>query len=376
MTTVIWALGAYSVAATATHITSILIATNRCRRRNRPSCMTREQPPVSVLRPVCGIENHGEETLRSAFHLDYSRYEIIFCAAAANDPAVPVVRRLIARHPHIPARLLIGNEAISDNPKLNNICKGWRVAAHDWIVMADSNVLMPSDYLQRLLAAWGADTGLVASPPVGSRPDGFWAELECAFLNTYQARWQYTADSLGIGFAQGKTMLYRKSLIEGAGGITSLAAEAAEDAATTKIVRDLGLRVRLVDAPFEQPLGRRAAREVWARQLRWARLRQASFRRYYALEILSGPIAPLVAAAVVAAAWGLSPASVIALAALWYGAEAALAAAAGWQLGLRSPLAWMLRDVLLPVLWIEGLLGSAVVWRGHHIRTAESGSTT
>jgi len=282
------------------------------------------------------------------------------------------VRRLIAAHPHVAARLLIGNETISDNPKLNNVCKGWRAAAYDWIVMADSNVLMPRDYIERLLAAWRADTGAVSSPPAGGRPQGFWAELECAFLNTYQLRWQYTSAAIGLGFAQGKSMLYRRSQIDEAGGIRLLAAEAAEDAATTKVVRDLGLRVRLVDAPFEQPLGYRSAGEVWARQLRWAKLRQASFRQYYALEILSGSLGPLTAAAYVVAALGLPLGSVVALAAIWYGAEAALARAAGWHLSLKSPAAWMLRDALLPLLWIGGWLGRSFVWRGNEMRPLES----
>lgn len=327
---------------------------------------------VSLVRPVCGMENYIEETLRSAFHLDYPRYEIVFCAANAHDAAVPLVRRLIAAHPHVAARLLIGNETISDNPKLNNVCKGWRASAYDWIVMADSNVLMPRDYIERLLAAWRADTGVVSSPPAGGRPQGFWAELECAFLNTYQLRWQYTSAAIGLGFAQGKSMLYRRSQIEQAGGIRLLAAEDAEDAATTKVVRDLGLRVRLVDAPFEQPLGYRSAGEVWARQLRWAKLRQASFRQYYALEILSGSLGPLTAAAYVVAALGLPLGSVVALAAIWYGAEAALARAAGWHLSLKSPAAWMLRDALLPLLWIGGWLGRGFVWRGNEMRPLES----
>jgi ceramide glucosyltransferase len=374
MTIAIWAAGAFTIAATATHVTSVAIATSRCRKVKQATSVPPRAPAVSLVRPICGMENHVEETLRSAFHLDYPRYEIIFCAAAANDPAVPLARRLIAAYAQVPARLLIGNETISDNPKLNNVCKGWRAAAHDWVVMADSNVLMPRDYIQRLLAAWRADTGLVASPPVGSRPGNFWAELECAFLNTYQARWQYVADSIGLGFAQGKSMLYRKSLIENAGGMHALAAEPAEDAATTKIVRAAGLRVRLVDAPFEQPLGLRRAREVWARQLRWARLRQASFKRYYALEIFGSSFVPLIAATYVAAAAGLPLASVVAVAAIWYGAEAALAHAAGWHLTLRSPLAWILRDLLLLWLWIDGWLGTAVVWRGHHISTVESES--
>ena len=407
MTIAIYALGAFATLATAAHIGSILIAARRCRkpRSASPRAQTalgllgltrflrrrglqlagkgarqaKGAPPdvagVSLVRPICGMENHVEETLRSAFHLDYPRYEIVFCAATANDSAVPLARGLIAAYPHVPARLLIGNESISENPKLNNVCKGWRAAVYDWIVMADSNVLMPRDYIERLLAAWRADTGLVSSPPVGARPDGFWAELECAFLNTYQVRWQYAAAGIGLGFAQGKSMLYRRSQIEKAGGIRLLAAEPAEDAASTKLVRAAGLHVRLVDAPFEQPLGYRSADDVWARQLRWARLRQASFKRYYVLEVLAGGIAPLAAAAYVLAAAGLPVGGVIALAAIWYGAEAALAHAAGWHLTVRSPMAWILRDVLLPLLWFGGWLGRGFVWRGNHMRAIESRGT-
>jgi ceramide glucosyltransferase len=372
MTIAIWAAGTFSAVATASHLASILIATRRCRKLGRPVPAPRNAPAVSLVRPVCGIENHGEETLRSAFHLDYPRYEIIFCAASAHDAVVPLVRRLIAAHPDVPARLLIGNETISDNPKLNNVYKGWRAAAHDWIVMADSNVLMPPDYIQRLLSTWRQDTGLVCAPPVGCRPEGFWAEVECAFLNTYQARWQYSADTVGLGFAQGKTMLWRRGILEQAGGIDALAAELAEDAAATKIVRTAGLRVRLVDAPFAQPLGYRSLGEVWRRQVRWARLRRASFKSYFALEILTGGLAPLAAAAIVAHTIGIDASVIGGLVMVWYGSEALLARAAGWHLTLRSPVAWLLRDLWLPALWISGWFGSEFVWRGNEMRTAES----
>ena len=409
MTIAIWAVGAYCLLATAAHLGSITIVARRCRKGGRIPALTEKKtalgvlgltrflrrrglhlgkgrlrsvasaasaaPGVSLVRPICGLENHIEETLESAFHLDYPRYEIIFCAAAASDSALALVRRLIADHPHVPARLLIGNDAISANPKLNNVCKGWRAAAYDQIVMADSNVLMPRDYIERLLAALRTDTGLVSSSPVGCRPDGFWAELECAFLNTYQVRWQYAAAAIGLGFAQGKSMLYRRSQIEAAGGIRLLATEPAEDAATTKLMRAAGLRIRLVDAPFEQPLGYRAATEVWARQLRWARLRQASFKRCYALEGLAGGFGPLIAAAFIFGALEWPVGGVIALAAMWYGAEAALAHTAGWHLSMRSPLAWMLRDMLLPMVWIGGWLGRDFVWRGNQMRAVESRGT-
>ena len=183
--------------------------------------------------------------------------------------------------------MLIGDDRVSANPKLNNVVKGWKAARHDWVIIADSNVVMPSDYIQRLLARWSPDTGIVCAPPIGARPESFAAEIECAFLNTYQARWQYAGDSSGYGFAQGKTMLWRRETLEAGGGIEALGAEIAEDAAATKLINAQGLNAHLVDQPFQQPLGRRRLRDVWSRQLRWARLRRATFPLFFAPEIFT-----------------------------------------------------------------------------------------
>ena len=358
--------------AIAIQLASIAVAIVRCRLPARELAPPNDAPPITIIRPVCGIDNFVETTLRSTFLLDYPRYEILFCAASARDPVVAPVRSLIAAYPDIPARLLIGDERISANPKLNNVLKGWRAAANDRIVMADSNVLLPRDYLQRLLAAWRADTGMVSAPPIGSHPRGFWAQLECAFLNTYQARWQYTADTIGLGFAQGKTLFYRRSDIERAGGLRMLAAEAAEDAASTKIVRASGRRVRLVDAPFRQPLGERVRADVWDRQVRWARLRRDSFAFFYCLEVTSGAVLPLMAAVFIAVATGHSViAAATGFLVLWYGAEMLLAAVSGWHLPLLYPLHAMVRDAMLPVLWFEGWRGHGFVWRGNAMSVDE-----
>jgi ceramide glucosyltransferase len=370
MTAPILAAAAFCIAATAIHIASIVVAIVRFRRSalgEAPSA--RQFPPISLVRPLCGIDNFAADTLRSTFDLDYPRCEILFCVASAKDPVVPLVEALMAEHPEAGAKLLIGDEKVSSNPKLNNVLKGWRAARHDWVVIADSNVLMPRDYIDRLFASWRADTGLVASPPIGCRPQGVWAELECAFLNTYQARWQYLADSLGFGFAQGKTMLWRRADLERAGGIAALAREVAEDAASTKVVRGAGLKVRLVDRPFPQPLGYRSATDVWRRQLRWARLRRASFFAYFLPEALSGGVLPMIALALVAPAVGLPPVlRVISLAAAWYGGEMLLAAAAGWHLSLLYPLYGLARDLLLPVLFVGALHGDDFVWRGNEMQ--------
>jgi ceramide glucosyltransferase len=371
MTAPILALAIFCIAATAIHIASVTIVIVRFRRsaHQAPAPIPRQLPPVSLVRPLCGIDNYAADTLRSTFEIDYPDCEILFCVASAKDPVVSLVESLIAEHPDVDARLLFGNERVNNNPKLNNMLKGWHAARHDWVVFADSNVLMPRDYVQRLFASWKADTGLVASPPVGCRPQGIWAELECAFLNTYQARWQYLIDSLGRGFAQGKTMLWRRADLERAGGIEALGNEVAEDAAATKIVRGAGLKVRLVDRPLAQPLGRRSATEVWSRQVRWARLRRASFLPYFLPEILSGGVLPMIAAVIVASAIGL-PAALCAglLGVVWYGGEMLLAVAADWHLPALYPLYGLARDLLLPILFIDALRSSDFVWRGNEMQ--------
>ena len=366
---------AFAAIAVFLHVATAWSASRRCRVPTLALSEYKGGAPVTIIRPVCGVDPTDEQTLRSTFELAYPSYEMLFCCASADDPACALVRRLIAEYPAAHARLLIGDERVSQNPKLNNVAKGWREASHEWIVIADSNVLMPPDYIGRLMAEWDPDTGLVSAPPIGWQPDGVWSELECAYLNTYQARWQYAADSLGVGFAQGKSMLWQRRDLEAAGGIWALGSEPAEDAAATKVVRGLGLRVRLADGAFPQPLGARSAAQVWARQLRWARLRRRTFPGFFALEIASGllvPLASLVLAAQVfeVETMPLAAAYVVA----WLATEAWLAAAVEWPLTWRSPVMWLLREALLPLLWLQAWFGNTMSWRGNDMTVAQEQS--
>ncbi|PST20751.1 ceramide glucosyltransferase [Mesorhizobium plurifarium] len=347
---------------------SLVIAGCRIRPRIGPQPQTLQRPPVSVVVPLCGIEEFSQETLDSAFRLDWPDYEIIFCVADAKDPVIPLIGEVRQRHPAIPATILVGDDLISANPKLNNCVKGWNAASHGWVVLADSNVLMPTDYLVRLMAAWQPSTGLVCSTPLGSRPSGFWAEVECAFLNAHQARWQYAVEALGFGFAQGKSMLWRKSMLDAHGGIQALASEIAEDAAATKLVRSLGLKVHLVASPFEQPLGTRSFREIWARQCRWARLRRVTFPHFFFPEILAGLMPPLllsVIAAVVAGHSVLAMSGFVASAA--YLPELALVYRKNWYVSRWSLLAMVTRDTLLPIIWVRSWLAGSTHWRGNRM---------
>jgi ceramide glucosyltransferase len=344
---------------------SVGIAIRRAKPRKTPLPPSPDAPSVSIVRPVCGIDNFCEETLGSTFRLDYPRYEVIFCVARANDPVVAVVQKLIATHPNVAARLVIGDEKVSPNPKLNNCVRGWDAARYDWIILADSNVLMPRDYIQRLFASWGPKTGLVCSMPQGSHPQNIWAELEIAFLNTYQSRWQYAADGVGTGFAQGKNMLWRRDVLEGGGGIRALAAEIAEDAASTKVVRRAGLKINLVDSPFQQPLGRRLFRDVWHRQIRWARMRRKTFPSYYLPEILAGSATPALVGgyAAVLLGWNAPLTAGLVLLSL-YCSEVILAFANKWYFSWRLPFLFLLRDLMQPAIYLDAWLMDDFVWRG------------
>jgi ceramide glucosyltransferase len=359
------------------NVISGLIMARRCRARPRNLPAPPDAPPVSIVRPLRGIEPFSLETLGATFELDYPHYEIIFCVQSPGDPIIPLVEKMIADHPELAARLLVGDDYVSVNPKLNNCVKGWEAARYDHIILADSNALPPRDYIQSLLAAFRADTALTISMPIGSRPGNFWACVECAILNTFQARWQYGAEAIGAGFAQGKNMMWRREVLDRAGGIRALAAEVAEDAASTKIVRAQKMNVRLVDMPFEQPLGDRTLREVYARHARWARLRRATFPLHYAPEFMNGSFMAAVLGAIAATQTDLNPALVAALiVTALHGGEMMLARICGFTLDWRTPLALLARDLLLPVIFVDGLLVDSFTWHGNEMTVRELEETT
>lgn len=359
----------------AVNLAGQAIALWRLRRPLQRSALLAELPPVTIVRPVRGIEAFSRETAVSGLELDYPRYGTIFCVADGDDPIVPLIEELIAQYGADKVRLIVGDVSVSANPKLNNCVRGWEEATTEWVILADSNVLMPKDYIQRMMAAWRPDTGLVCSTPAGSRPQNFGAEVECAFLNAFQARWQYVGEALGLGFAQGKSMLWNKPFLDARGGIGALGAEIAEDAAATKLVRSAGKHVHLVGQPFEQPLGSRRIADAVQRQFRWARLRRVTFLPFFMLEILSAPLLPVLLAAFAGVGFGLpfwlGPLAVLLV---WYLGDIVLSAGVGWFLNWRSPFAMLVRDIAFPGVWAYAFIGGEVSWRGNAMKIRTDGA--
>jgi ceramide glucosyltransferase len=148
-------------------------------------------------------------------------------------------------------------------------------------------------------------------------------------------------------------------MLNRAGGLAALGRDLAEDVAATKVIRGLGLRVALPQAPFAQPLGLRDWPEVWARQVRWARIRRAGFPGLYATEVVAGGLPALTAAGI-----AFGPAAALAAALLWYGAEIAVSRRAGWITDARGVAGIFLRDLALPAVWLAGWRARGFTWRG------------
>lgn len=352
----------------ALHLATVVLAGLRYTRPPEQTVSDTDLPPITLLRPVCGLDAFDEVTLRSSFLLDYPDYNIIFCAARADDPACALVTKLIANFPHVPAKLMIGEAHITGNPKINNMQKGYLAAYTDHIVMTDSNLLLPRDYLRQLVARWQDHrVGLITSPAAGSHAENLWSAVECAFLNTHQGRWQLAADSIGLGYAQGKTLYGKRSIINAGGGLQALGGDLAEDVAMTKLIRDQGKRVRVAQQLYVQPIGTKSFDQVWARQLRWSLIRRQGFLHLFLLEMVQGPLLPTLICAGLVGSGALPAWALLATLTVWYGAEWALAWLARWPASFRDVAAFVLRDALIPVIWAATWTQRGLIWRGNRV---------
>src|SRR5262245_29339012 len=136
-------------------------------------------PPVSILKPLRGLDDGLEENLRSFFTLDYSRYEIVFAAGDGADPALEVARRVSAGYPRIPCRVVADSTTVGVNPKVNNLANAALRAAHEVLLISDSNVRAAPDHLRVLVSHLESPgVGLVSSTFRATGEGGVGGRLE------------------------------------------------------------------------------------------------------------------------------------------------------------------------------------------------------
>jgi ceramide glucosyltransferase len=317
----------------------------------------------SIIRPLKEFDEFLEDTLASTFYIkDIEDCEVIFTADEECE-AVEIARKVCARHPQILTKIIIDSKIYCTNPKLSNLIKGWDVASGQYVLMVDSNIWFPEDTLLRITSMWGykSDVGIVCSPPIGTIPENYWAWVEIAWLNTFQAKWQVIVDFIGYGFVQGKVMAVNKKQFESFGGLAALASTPSEDASATKLIRKAGYKIRLASKLFTQPLGHRSFKAVWDRQVRWARLRRMTFPFWYSFEIFLSALPNLLLLL-------LFPHSYWLILIFWmlsYMGEMSLAYFSDWPRVL--PLEMLIRDLMMIPIWTMGWFGNSLNWAGEKI---------
>ena len=327
-------------------------------------------PPISILKPLCGIDDALEANLASFADLPYPAYEVVLGVASVEDPVWAVARAAARRWPHR-FRVALQRGAPGQNPKVNQLLTLARAARHDLLVISDSNVRVEPGYLAEIAALLGdPHVGLVTHPIVGVGEQTLGSRLDCLHLASAVTPGMVAALRVaGRPVVVGKSMAMRRADLEAIGGFAVVKDVLAEDYVMgTLVTTALQKRVAVATRAVQNVTERRTVEEFAARYRRWAVLqRQAAGPVPYAAMVLLNPVL-LATVAVIASRTRLALAGLavtcLAKAAL-DGAAVSLLRRGGFgvaQLAL-SPL----KDLVFGTAWAYGLVRRDVNWRGHRL---------
>ena len=355
-----------AIAPLAYYITAIL-ATVRFFSRARSKPPSEFRPPVSILKPVRGVDFGSYENFSSFCRQDYEQYEILFCVNDMSDPAVRVIQRVMAEFPQRRIRILSGAPQLGTNRKVNNLALLAREARHDFLAQSDADVRVGPNYLREVMAPFADPAvGVVSCFYRGITEPTLAAELEAIGAASDFFGGALVADWMeGVTFALGASVATTKTWLGKIGGYENMADFLADDYEIGNRVHKAGGKVLLSREPVWTMYPALNLREFWEHQVRWARtnrlLRPASF---FGLIVTHG-LPWAVAAAVVA------PTALIS--AGYLTAYLVLRLTAAWTVGiwgigddvLRRKL-WLvpMRDAVHFVVWLGAFTSNRVKWGG------------
>jgi ceramide glucosyltransferase len=320
--------------------------------------------PISILKPLAGIDDGLEENLRTFFEQEYSNFEILLAVRNPDDPAIAVAERLRARYRSVPSRLIVTGEPPYPNAKVYSLDRMLAEARHDLLVMSDSDVRVTPDMLAVIAAEFqDAKLGLATCPYRAVPGRSFWNTLEAVGLNTEFIGGVLVARMLdGMKFALGPTIAARRATLAGIGGFDAVKDFLAEDFVMGNLAAARGDGVILSSYVIEHHIGAQTLAANLRHRLRWNRSTRRSRPAGYAGQLFTNPL-PLALLL-----WAVKPE--------WWPAAAAavfLRAAAGWAAAgyvLRDPLTARLfflvplQDLLSFAMWLAGFFGNTILWRG------------
>ncbi|KAG1875578.1 glycosyltransferase family 21 protein [Suillus subalutaceus] len=379
--------------------------TGRRRYRMRPRSPLATAPPdsipgVSILRPLKGLDANLYENLESTFTQEYPDFEIILSVADEQDQALPIARDLISKYPSISARIIIGEEVVGVNPKVNNLIRSYREATHDILWVIDSGVSVAPGTLARSVDLLESPTytrppkrrvAVVHHVPFASATEGFLgSRIEEAFLNTNHAKMYLAINTVSIeSCVVGKSNLYRRSDLERESnddrdcthGLAAFGKFLAEDnMIASALWHELDLRHDLSCDVVHIAIGKMSLSDYVWRRVRWIRVRKHMVLAATIMEpFTENLMASSIAAASLRYLFGIPIWLFLVVhhaAWLWVDLDV-YESLAGHPLPADRRwwffTAWCLRELLALPIWFLAMLGNEVIWRGKKYEVLRAG---
>jgi ceramide glucosyltransferase len=335
--------------------------------------------PVSVLKPVHGTEPNLRENLESFFRQAYPNFELIFCARREDDAALQIARQLAEKYPAVNVRFMTSGEPPWTNAKLYSLEKMWKQAAHDLLVISDSDVHVSADYLREIIKPFanpkvGMTTCIFRGLPVG----GFWTDLEALGYSVEMTSGVLVADMLeGMKFALGPTMVIRRQCVEALGGFGFMADYCADDYILGDRVAESGMEVVLSHHSIDHMVFHHSFISSMRHQVRWMRSTRFSRPKGHLGTVLTYAMPFGVLGFLAGLASGHSKLGMILLLAA-FSNRVIQSVFAGYFVARDHKAltgAWLYpaRDLLGACLWIGSYLSANIDWRGEEYKLTTGG---
>ncbi len=340
------------------------------RRAPRPTATGQPfTPPVSNLKPIRGMDPGAYENFASFCRQDYPEYEIVFCVDGREDPVLPVIEKLMLDFPATKIRVLFGSGRIATNDKVAKLARMAQEAAHEVVVISDSDVRVNPDYLRSVVAP-------LADPKVGAVTCFYIPEDDPTFAGRLQSMGMYSdfyAGILvdwkleGVKFALGPTIVTTRARLAEFGGYEALENGPADDLLVGRLIAGQGHQVELLRYSVLAVADFASMSDLLHKRMRWIVVMR-HMRPWGHLGLLLTQGLPWSLAAV-----AVHPTATVAAA--YLGTYLALRFAMTWLIGywgLRQRGLWR-NMLLIPVwdamaflIWLTSFGRRSIRWRGSH----------
>ena len=367
-------LGGFGVVLGAAAMSYTIAAA--CAQRWRPrqsGGLLQSVPPTTILKPLCGAEPGLYERLRSFCQQSCAQLQIVCGVRDGTDPALEVVRRLQAEFPALALEIAVDPTAHGTSGKVSNLINMLPLARHEFLVIADSDVRVGPDYLQRVIAPLlDEGVGIVTCLYRGSPGPGLWSLLGSMFINEWFMPAVRIAARCGSrSYVSGATIALRRTALERIGGFAAIADQLADDYRLGELTRRVGLRTVLCDLEVETAVEEATLGDLVRHELRWLRTIRTLQPLGYAFAGVTFGVPAAILASLLA---GGNPLT-LAMLAITVAARFVLDSDSRKARSFSAQL-WLvaLNDLLTFSLWCWGFATRQVRWRHSRYRVARDGT--